>query len=139
MVRGMWNYAIKAPDVEATTSFYVNHMGAEFRMSGVAFGCRYNVVRMGQTRMLIFDRAPYEEEHGMDLPPGFLHVVYEVDDHEAHVAMLREAGVRFLIEPQEIDTAVGRRKIAFFEAPDGIRTEVMEILEDREEEALNSV
>ena len=76
-------------------------------------------------------------EVGMDLPPGFLHVVYEVDDHEAHVAMLRQAGVRFLIEPQEIDTVVGRRKIAFFEAPDGIRTEVMQILEDREE-AVNS-
>ena len=113
-------------------------MGAEFRMSGEAFGCRYDVVRMGHTRLLIFDRAPYEEAHGMDLPPGFLHVVYEVDDHEAHVAMLRKAGVRFLIEPQEIDTAVGRRKIAFFEAPDGIRTEVMEILEDREEEAVRS-
>jgi len=42
------------------------------------------------------------------------------------------------IEPQEIDTAVGRRKIAFVEAPDGIRTEVMEILEDREEEAVRS-
>ena len=54
------------------------------------------------------------------------------------VAGLREAGVRFLIEPQEIDTAVGRRKIAFFEAPDGTRTEVMEILEDREEEAVRS-
>ena len=45
---------------------------------------------------------------------------------------LREAGVEFLMQPQEIETAVGRRKIAFFEAPGGIRTEVMEILEDWE-------
>ena len=43
-----------------------------------------------------------EQSHGMNLPPGFLHVVYEVDDHEAHVGQLRKAGVRFLIEPEEI-------------------------------------
>ena len=66
----------------------------------------------------------------MHLPTGFLHVVYEVDDHAQHVQMLRESGVRFLMEPQEIETQVGRRKIAFFEDPNGIRTEVMEIIDD---------
>ena len=42
------------------------------------------------------------------------------------------------MEPQEIETAVGRRKIAFFEAPDGIRTEVMQVIEDREADAVSS-
>lgn len=133
MLVGMWNYAIKAHDLEETTNFYVEQMGAEVRLAGVVFGCNYNLIRMGETRVLIFDKAPYEEEYGLDLPPGFLHVVYEVDNHEEHVARLREAGVEFLMQPQEIETAVGRRKIAFFEAPGGIRTEVMEILEDWED------
>jgi extradiol dioxygenase family protein len=89
---------------------------------------------MGATRVLIFDKAPYEEQQGMNLPPGFLHVVYEVDDFEQHVAQLRDAGVRFLMEPQVIETkGIGRRKIAFFEAPGGIRTEVMQVLEDWEQ------
>ena len=131
MVIGLWNYAIKARDLDETTDFYVNHMGAELRLRGEVFGCRYHFLRLGATRVLIFDRAPYEQQHGMDLPPGFLHVVYEVDDHDEHVQMLREAGVRFLMEPQEIETAIGRRKIVFYEDPSGIRTEVMQIIEDR--------
>lgn len=131
MIIGLWNYAIKAADIEETTQFYVNHMGGELRLSGEVFGCKYNFVRLGSTRLLIFDRAPYEQQHGMSLPPGFLHLVYEVDDLERHVAMLREAGVRWLMEPQEIELELGRRKIAFFIDPNGIRTEVMQIIEDR--------
>ena len=130
MIVGLWNYAIKASDLEQTTQFYVDHMGGELRLSGEVFGCQYNFVRMGDTRLLIFDRAPYEEQHGMALPPGFLHLVYEVDDHEKHVQMLRDAGTEFLMEPQEIETQLGRRKIAFFVDPNGIRTEVMEVIED---------
>ena len=130
MLTGLWNYAIKAADLESTTEFYVKHLGAELRMQGEVYGCKYNFVRLGDTRVLIFDRAPYEEQHGMNLPPGFLHVVYEVDDHEKHVQSLREAGAHFLMEPQEIETEIGRRKIAFFEDPNGIRTEIMQIIED---------
>ena len=40
-------------------------------------------------------------------------------------------GVRFIMEPQLIEAEFGRRRIAFFETPDGMRTEVMQILEDR--------
>jgi len=130
MLKGMWNYAIKARDIDESLEFYGERMGAKLELTGEVFGCHYHLVRMGETRLLIFDRAPYEQQHGWDLPPGFLHVVYEVDDHEAHVARLREAGVRFLMEPQVIDTAVGRRKIAFFEDPNGIRTEVMQVIEE---------
>jgi len=126
----MWNYAIKATDLDRTAEFYVEHMGAELKCSGVVLGCQYRLLRMGETRMLIFDKAPYEDQLDEELPPGFLHAVYEVDDHDAHVARLREAGVRFIMEPQVIKIDFGVRKIAFFEAPDGIRTEVMQILED---------
>ena len=131
MIKGLWNYAIKSVDIEASAEFYVQNMGGELKLSGEAFGCNYNFLRMGESRLLIFDRAPYEEAHGMNLPPGFLHLVYEVDDIDQHVEMLRAANVRWLIEPQEIDTAVGRRTIAFFVDPNGVRTEVMQIIEDR--------
>jgi len=131
MIHGLWNYAIKATDLEATSQFYVDRMGGEVKLRGEVFGCHYNFLRMGDSRLLIFDRAPYEEQHGMNLPPGFLHLVYEVDDVDMHVDRLRAANVDWLIEPVEIDTAVGRRKIAFFIDPAGIRTEVMQVIEDR--------
>ena len=131
MILGLWNYAVKAVDLEQSTRFYVEQLGGELRLGGEIFGVNYRFLRLGDTRLLIFDRAPYEEQHGMNLPPGFLHLVYEVDDHEQHVDRLRRANVTWLMEPQEIDFELGRRKIAFFVDPNGIRTEVMEILEDR--------
>jgi catechol 2,3-dioxygenase-like lactoylglutathione lyase family enzyme len=106
-------------------------MGGSLKTSGVVFGSNYRFVRLGHTRLLIFDRAPYEEQNGLNLPPGFLHFVYEVDDLDKHVVLLRQAGVRWLMEPQEIELELGRRKIAFFIDPNGIRTEIMQIIEDR--------
>ena len=64
------------------------------------------------------------------LPLSLLHDVYEVDDLDDQIARLREAGVRFLMEPQVIEAEFGKRKIAFFETPEGMRTEVMQVLED---------
>jgi catechol 2,3-dioxygenase-like lactoylglutathione lyase family enzyme len=130
MVKRLWNYAVKAPDIQQATEFYEKYLGAEFRLRGEVFGCKYNVVKIAEMRILIFDKAPYEESMGMNLPPGFLHAVYEVDDFEATVENLRNSGVRILMEPQLIHAAFGVRKICFFEAPDGVRTEVMQIIED---------
>ena len=40
-------------------------------------------------------------------------------------------GVRFLMEPRLIEAEFGSRRIAFFETPDGMRTEIMQIIEDQ--------
>ena len=131
MVKGLWNYAIKVADIERAARFYVDVLGAEVRLRGEVLGSVYALIQLGDTRVILFDKAPYEDLLGRELPPGFLHDVYEVFDFDAQIARLREAGVRFLMEPQTIEAAFGRRRIAFFETPDGLRTEVMEILEDR--------
>ncbi len=130
MVKGMWNYAIKTRDLEKSIEFYTRSMRAELRIRGEIYGAQYVLLRMGETRLILFDKAPYEEDLGLDLPPGFLHVVYEVDDFESEVERLREAGVKFFMEPRVLRAEFGLRKIAFFEAPDGIRTEIMQVLED---------
>ena len=63
--------------------------------------------------MILFDKAPYEDRLGRELPLGFLHDVYEVSDFDAQIARLRQAGARFLMEPQVIEAAFGTRRIAF--------------------------
>jgi catechol 2,3-dioxygenase-like lactoylglutathione lyase family enzyme len=131
MVKGLWNYAIKVADIDRAARFYVDVFGAEVRLRGEVLGSVYALIRLGDTRVILFDKAPYEDLLGRELPLGFLHDVYEVSDFDAQIARLREAGVRFLMGPQVIEAAFGRRRIAFFETPDGLRTEVMEILEDR--------
>jgi catechol 2,3-dioxygenase-like lactoylglutathione lyase family enzyme len=130
MVKGLWNYAIKVADLERATRFYADELGAEVRLRGEVLGCAYTLIRVGDTRVILFEKAPYENLLGKELPPGFLHDVYEVDDFDAQIARLRKAGVRFFMEPQVVEAEFGRRRIAFFETPDGMRTEVMEILED---------
>jgi catechol 2,3-dioxygenase-like lactoylglutathione lyase family enzyme len=130
MLKGLWNYAIKVADIEQATVFYAQALGAELRIRSEVLGCAYALIRLGDTRVILFEKAPYEDLIGRTLPLGFLHDVYEVDDFEAQIARLRAAGVSFLMEPQTIEAAFGKRRIAFFETPDGMRTEVMQILED---------
>jgi catechol 2,3-dioxygenase-like lactoylglutathione lyase family enzyme len=130
MVKGLWNYAIKVADLEKASAFYVDVLGAELRIRSEVLGSAYALLRLGETRVILFDKAPYEDVLGKTLPPGFLHDVFEVDDFDAQIARLRAAGVRFIMEPRVIEAEFGRRRIAFFETPDGMRTEVMEILED---------
>ena len=130
MVKGLWNYAIKVNDIQKAADFYTQYMGAELRFSSVIFGCRSILLRIGESRIFLFERAPYEKDLGLNLPPGFLHVVYEVDHFESAVDRVRQAGVEFIMEPCVIKGEFGVRKIAFFETPDGIRTEIMQVLED---------
>ena len=130
MVKGLWNYAIKVNDIQKAADFYTQYMGAELRFSSVIFGCRSILLRIGESRIILFERAPYEKDLGLNLPLGFLHVVYEVDHFESAVDRVRLAGVEFIMEPCVIKGEFGVRKIAFFETPDGIRTEIMQVLED---------
>ena len=126
----LWNYAVKVADLDAAVALYTDTMDGEFRLSGRVFGCDYRVLRLGGTRPLLFDKAPYEDLLDEPLPLGFLHVVFEVDDFEVEVARLRETGVPFILEPQEIESEFGRRRIVFFVAPDGVRTEIMQVISD---------
>ena len=130
MAKGLWSYAIKAASIEKTTEFYVRNFDAEVRIRSEVLGSRYHLLRLGDSRLIIFDKAPYEDLIGRTLPPGYLHDVYEVDDFDEHINRLRESAVQFIMEPQEIEADFGRRRIAFFENPDGMRTEVMQVLED---------
>jgi catechol 2,3-dioxygenase-like lactoylglutathione lyase family enzyme len=130
MVKGLWNYAIKVAEIERAIAFYVGTLDAEVRVRDQVLGCDYALLRLGDTRIILFEKAPYEDLLGATLPLGFLHDVYEVDDFDDRMARLKAAGVRFLMPPQVIEAAFGKRRIAFFETPDGVRTEIMQILED---------
>ena len=46
------------------------------------------------------------------------------------MAALKRQGATFIMQPQEITAEFGRRRIAFFVTPGGVRTEIMEIIED---------
>ena len=57
----LWNYAVKVADLDAAAAFYTDTMDGEFRLSGRVFGCDYRVLRLAGTRLLLFEKAPYED------------------------------------------------------------------------------
>jgi extradiol dioxygenase family protein len=130
VIKGLWNYAVKATDIEEAAAFYTECMGASLMFRSEVYGCKYILIRLGSTRVIVFDQAPYEKELNLNLPPGFLHAVYEVDNFERAVENLRRFGAKFIMEPQVLNGEFGVRKIAFFQAPDGTRLEVMQVLKD---------
>jgi len=130
MVKELWNYAVKAADIERAAAFYVSTMGATVMFRGEVYDCKYILIRLGNTRLIIFNKAPYEKDLQTDLPNGFLHAVYEVDDLEKVIHSLQHYGTKFIMSPRVLEGEFGTRRIAFVEAPDGTRVEVMQILED---------
>ena len=119
--------------MEAVANFYIEHLDARVLRRREVSGSKDILVKMGDTRVIVFEKAPYEDDLGLNLPEGFLHDVYEVNDFEVYYARLQAARVKFLTEPKVIETDFDRRKIVFIETPTGIRTEVMQILEHKKE------
>lgn len=130
--KSFFHVALKVPDVDEAVEFYRDHLAADLLERGHADegdsdaeAVEHAALTVGDKRIYVFDRAPYEAA-GMveDLPEGFLHFGYVVDDVAAACADL-EGSVTFVMEP----TVFGDLKVAFFEDPTGTRIELIEYLE----------
>ena len=120
-VTGLANLAIKIADLDAACAFYVA-AGAEVRDRMVWGGGERADAYLGPVMITLFTRAIYEDS--VDLPAeGFLHPALFTDDLDAELD-----GHRVVWGPAVVQGAFGRRRIAFVEAPGGIRLEFMEQL-----------
>lgn len=120
---GMANLAVKVADLDAACAFYES-AGAEIRdRMQWADGERADVF-LGPVMITLFTRAIYEAD--VDLPAeGFLHPALFTDDLDAELE-----GHSVVWGPAIVEGAFGRRRIAFVDAPGGIRLEFMEQLDD---------
>ncbi len=121
-VTGMANIAVKVADLDAACAFYAA-AGAEIRDR-----MRWNDgeradVFLGPVMITLFTRAIYEESVALPAE-GFLHPALFTDDLDAELR-----GHTVVWGPAVVEGAFGRRRIAFVEAPGGIRLEFMEQLE----------
>ena len=120
-VTGMANLAVKVADLDAACAFY-RDAGAEIRDRMEWGGGERADVFLGPVMITLFTRAIYED--AVELPPeGFLHPALFTDDLDAELD-----GHVVLWGPAVVEGAFGRRRIAFVEAPGGIRLEFMEQL-----------
>jgi hypothetical protein len=118
----MANLAVKVHDLDAALAFY-EAAGASVRDRMEWNGSQRADVHLGPVMLTLFTRAIYED--AVELPDDcFLHPALFTDDLDAE---LREHEV--LWGPTVVEGPFGRRRIAFVEAPGGIRLEFMEQLD----------
>jgi catechol 2,3-dioxygenase-like lactoylglutathione lyase family enzyme len=122
-VIGMANLAVKVSDLEAACAWY-EAAGAEVSAPVAWENGRRADVSLGWLQLTLFTQAIYED--ACELPSeGFLHPALFVDDLDAELARHD-----VLWGPRIVSGAFGVRRIAFVEAPGGIRLEFMEQIEE---------
>jgi catechol 2,3-dioxygenase-like lactoylglutathione lyase family enzyme len=121
-VTGLANLAVKVADLEAACAWYEN-AGATVTEPVEWENGRRADVQLGTLALTLFTKAIYEDV--CSLPPDcFLHPALFVDDLDAE---LKDHDV--LWGPRIVSGSFGTRRIAFVEAPGGIRLEFMEQIE----------
>jgi len=120
-ITGMANLAVKVADLDAACAYYERAGGDVRDRMHWGNGERADVY-LGPVMITLFTRAIYEDE--VDLPAeGFLHPALFTDDLDAQLE-----GHAVVWGPSIVEGAFGVRRIAFVEAPGGIRLEFMEQL-----------
>jgi catechol 2,3-dioxygenase-like lactoylglutathione lyase family enzyme len=121
-VTGLANLAVKVADLEAACAWY-EHAGAVVSEPVSWENGRRADVQLGTLALTLFTRAIYEG--ACSLPDDcFLHPALFVDDLDAELA-----SHDVLWGPRIVSGSFGTRRIAFVEAPGGIRLEFMEQVE----------
>lgn len=119
----MANLAVKVADLDAAIAFY-ERAGAEVHDRMEWNGAERADVYLGPVMITLFTRAIYEDS--VDLPPeGFLHPALFTDDLDRELD-----GHTVIWGPEVVSGTFGTRRIAFVEAPGGIRLEFMEQIEE---------
>jgi hypothetical protein len=124
-VAGMANLAVKVRDSEldSACAWYVA-AGATVTEPVAWENGRRADVQLGTLALTLFTKAIYEDASRLP-EEGFLHPALFVDDLDAELARHD-----VLWGPRVVSGSFGTRRIAFVEAPGGIRLEFMEQLED---------
>jgi len=120
-ITGMANLAVKVADLDAACAFYAA-AGAEIRDRMEWNNGERADVYLGPVMITLFTRALYED--AVTLPSEcFLHPALFTDDLDTEIA-----GHDVIWGPVVVEGAFGTRRIAFVNAPGGIRLEFMEQL-----------
>jgi len=126
-----FHVALKVPDLDEAEAFYLEHFGAEVIERGDAAdgtgatAVNHVAMQVADKRLYCFDRAPYEAVgHVEDVPVGFLHFGFVVEDVAAASEELAADGVAFVMEPTDFSDL----RIAFVRDPAG---NIVELIEHR--------
>ena len=113
---------LKSPDPRKTVQWYVDYMGAtvlserETANDSLYFRISLNGVEANVTD-LVQDQVLERQFYGLE------HVAMDTDSYDADVAAVKASGARVLEER----TSPGQRRVCFFEGPEGVQVELLEM------------
>lgn len=127
--KSFYHVAIKVDDVDDGVEFYREFFDADVlershaRDREGATAVDHAALSISDKRVYLFDQAPYEAAGLVDeVPTGFLHFGFVVDDVESAYEELASAGTELVMEP----SVFGDLKVAFVADPTGVRIELLE-------------
>lgn len=112
---------LKSPEPRKTVDWYVKHVGAKIVSERKATNGRmtYRLDLHG----VPLNVTEFLEEQKLDQFYGLEHVAIDTDDFATEVAKIKAAGIKILEERVLPDG----RKVCFFEGPQGVRLEFLEM------------
>jgi len=120
-VTGLGGLFFKAEDVDATRAWYAKHLGLEFSEWG-GWGWEWRE-REAPERIGRTEWAPFRADTEYMAPstqPFMMN--FRVDDLEALIGQLQEAGIELIGEPEDTDYG----KFAWVMDPNGVKIELWE-------------
>ena len=108
---------LKTPDPQKTAQFYVDALGAKIVGESGTNGLRLDLHGLAVNVTKFIDGQSREQMYGIE------HIAVDTDDLDNVVAGVKAGGGRILEETQ---VGAGRR-VCFFEGPDGVQLEVVEM------------
>ena len=110
---------LKTPDPQKAAQFYVDTLGAKIIGEAGANGLRLDLHGLTLNVTKFIESQKHEQKYGIE------HIAIDTDDMPALVEKLKASGAKILEE-----TTVGNgRKVCFFEGPDGVHLEFLEVVD----------
>jgi catechol 2,3-dioxygenase-like lactoylglutathione lyase family enzyme len=108
---------LKTRDPERTAQFYVDTLSAKITGRSSNGGYRVDLHGLSLNITDFFGEQQREQKLGME------HIAIDTDELDALVAKLQAQGINIL----EQTTVSGGRRVCFFEGPDGVQLEFIEM------------
>ncbi|HEY0339158.1 MAG TPA: VOC family protein [Burkholderiales bacterium] len=108
---------LKTKDPEKTAKFYVDTLGAKIVSQAANGGYRLDLHGLSLNVSRFLEAQQREQKYGME------HIAIDTDELDALVAKLKTQGINIL----EQTVVSGGRRVCFFEGPDGVQLEFIEM------------
>jgi catechol 2,3-dioxygenase-like lactoylglutathione lyase family enzyme len=108
---------LKTRDPQKTAQFYVDNLGAKIVGQAGSNGYRLDLHGLMLNVTTFIDSQTREQQYGME------HIAIDTDDMAGLVDKLKASGINILEET----SISGGRRVCFFEGPDGVQLEFIEM------------